>query len=322
MLGLKKSKRRMNMIIKEHTIRYIISTPNERERISDFGEVFLPNDLIVEGVITDERKFIMQIEDILIDHKLKARDLYFCVPDASAIIRHHSLPDQINWDEIKGYLYSQLGETVHLPFEAPVFDFVKLGMADGEKHILFVAYPEERLEQLRSSFKEAKLIPKAADLSSLSTYRFYEEQNEVSEGEHNLMVEWNADGIMLTFFHDGIPQFSRQMKSTLDRNGWKVRSEGEKTWVRWEGELDSLRNYVREQLKEITKILSFYKFSVKEGEADISKVILSGDWCYRKELEEQLEDFLKIPVQWMKLSGLNVELPNHFVDAVGLSYKK
>ncbi|MFC7061645.1 type IV pilus biogenesis protein PilM [Halobacillus seohaensis] len=322
MFKLKSSKHRLHMVVKNHAIRYVISKPFDKNSIVAFGESILPRDLIVEGVIQDSRRFEMQIEDILNHHRLKTKILYFAVPDSSVIIRHQKVPEQVEWDEVKGYLYSQLGESIHLPYENPVFDHANLGEYNGEKNVLFVAYPEERLNQLKDSFNEVKLKPEVAELTSFSVYRLYESYKKVPDEEHILIVEWNIDGIVLTVFNKGIPQFSRQMKSNLDHQSWKVTSNDSERWLEWRGTHSTIQGYVSDQLEEMSRIMNFYKFSVKEGKAEISKVLLTGDWTYRSELFETMNSRFSLLVETVELDQLEIDsLPNRFADVVGLSFK-
>ncbi|MBA2173445.1 pilus assembly protein PilM [Halobacillus locisalis] len=321
MFGWKKDKR-VHIVIKDHTVRYVIAPPADPSRIEAYGEEFLPNDMVQDGIIQHIRRFEMVVEDIVAKHRLKNAPLFFCVPDSSVILRHLSVPSEVEDDAIKGYLYQQLGETIHLPFEQPVFDYVKMSDDDREKEVFVVAYPQDKIQQMEESFVVSNLKPQAADLSSLSVYRVYEKLTFTTEDEHLLVVEWNIDGISLTAFHNGVPQFSRQMKSSLATNEWKSFSADGKHQLHWTGEIADIEGYVTDQLGELTRILNFYQFSVMKGQAAITRVVLAGDWAYFDELHNRVSERISVPVDTVSLDQLDIQLPDRYADAVGLIYKE
>ncbi|MCA0969929.1 pilus assembly protein PilM [Halobacillus litoralis] len=320
MFGWKKD-RRVHIVIKDHTLRYIVSPPNDPARIESYGEEFLPGDMVQDGRVQNLRRFEMVLEDIVSKHRLKNLPLYFCVPDSSVILRHISVPSDIEDEAIKGYLYQQLGESLHLPFEQPVFDFVKLSDDKREKEIFLVAYPQEKIAEMEESLSVAQFKPKSADLSSLSVYRVYEKLTFTTEGEHLLLVEWNVDGISVTAFHEGVPQFSRQMKTTLSKQDWKMFTADGESHLHWTGDLQDMEAYVTDQLGELSRILNFYQFSVTKGQAAITRIILSGDWAYFEDLQNRLSQRVDIPVDTISLELLHLSLPDRYTDAVGLIYK-
>ncbi len=321
MFGMK-NKIRLHVVIKDHCIRYAFSTHTSPQQLTAYGEVFLPRDLIKEGVIQDARRFEMQMEDILWKHKMRKASLFFTVPDASAIIRVHIVPGTLKQEEVKGYLYQQIGESLHLPFEQPVLDFGIIRSEGADTYILLVAYPEERVELLEKSFSQVRLIPKAAELSSLSIYRLYHKFKRVRREDHMLLIEWNVDGIVLTVFHNEIPQFSRHMKSTLLLDQWRYKKYEEQTRIYFEGKEMDLYAYVVDQLAEVERIMSFYKFSVTNGNADITNIVLSGDWPYFEELKQQAEDKFTVPVETIEPKELGFNFPAQYCDVIGLSLKE
>ncbi|WP_079479524.1 type IV pilus biogenesis protein PilM [Halobacillus salinus] len=320
MFGWKKDKR-VHIVIKDHTIRYVVAAAHNPSRIEAYGEEFLQGDILQDGVIQNLRRFEMVLEDIVAKHQLKNAPLYFCVPDSSVILRHLSVPSEVEDEAIKGYLYQQLGDSLHLPFEQPVFDFVKMSDDKREKEIFLVAYPQDKIEQMEESLTVANLKPKAADLSSLSVYRVYEQLSFTTEGEHLLIVEWNIDGISVTAFHEGVPQFSRQMKTTLDKKEWKMFTSDGEGHLHWTGDIQDLDGFVTDQIGEISRILDFYQFSVMKGNAAITRIVLAGDWAYGRTLHDQLAERVRVPVDTISLELLDLSLPDRYTDAVGLIYK-
>ncbi|RWZ59934.1 hypothetical protein EQV77_01145 [Halobacillus fulvus] len=320
MLGWKKD-RRLHMVIKDHTVRYFISPPSEPARMEAFGEEFLTADFMKDGFVQNLSHFEMFINEIVEKYRLKKTDLYFTVPDSSVILRHMTIPMHIKDDEVKGYFYKELGETIHLPYEWPVFDYAVLDDTENGKRVLLVAYPQKVIQQYEESFTESQLKPKAADLSSLSVYRVYEQVDLIDENEHLLVVEWSVNAISVTAFHKGIPQFSRQINSPLSPDLWKPFRDQERTHLHWTGEIPQLNAYVNDQIGELIRIMNFYQFSVTKGEAAITRIVLAGDWPYFNEMYDKMSEEMNVTVDRLSLHELGMNLPDYYADVVGLVYK-
>lgn len=61
----------------------------------------------------------------------------FLVPDSRLVIRKVAIPKDIKDDEIKGYLYLEMGTSIHLPFEEPIFDVVLLEETEEKRKFCY-----------------------------------------------------------------------------------------------------------------------------------------------------------------------------------------
>lgn len=324
MFGLHKSKKRVNIVLKDHVIRYMECESTGLQGVTNFGEKFLPLGVIEEGKVKDPTTLELILDELVRDNRWKNKTLYFCVPDASVVIRPQLVSLDLAEEEIKGYLYMQLGDQIHLPFERPVFDFKLLGEKDGQQEILMFAYPEDRVQTFEEVFKEADLKPVVADLSSLSLYRLYYSLDKAKQKDHLLSIQWNVDSIVLTVFHECRPQFIRYMRTSLDGEFWQEAEDGD-SGLAWIGEKSDLEGYEQDQLREVERIMSFYRFSVTQGEANVTNILLSGDWPNMEELYEHCKGRFDVPVEWFDLQSQHgqelASLPPRFADVYGLSIK-
>lgn len=310
------------MSIKNHVLRYVVTSENKSEEIIFSGEKYLPATMMQEGKVLDIRRFEHQVEDIVANYRLKNCPVNFCVPDSSVIVRHITIPEDIIDEEIKGHLYMEIGESIHFPFDDPVLDYEMIEENENGKKILVVAYPHNQLTQLEESLKESGLKPKVADISFLSTYRYYEKMHAQSLNENLLLVDWNKDGINVTAFHKGIPMFSRQMRSGLDSQDWRLKKMGEEYWLEWNGDPQDIESYTVDQLSELKRIMNFYQFSVMKGEASISKVLLGGDWVYLRDIKNRMSQMIDIPVEQLVAMGDDEITGVKYIDTLGLIYKR
>ena len=115
----------------------------------------------------------MILEECVDEWNLKGRRVRFIVPDSFVMIRRIPLPANPEDDEICGYLFMELGETIPMPFSNPVFGYVVVERKKEETVILLFAAPEEAVSHYTGLFEKVKLRPIAADVSSLCAYRLF-----------------------------------------------------------------------------------------------------------------------------------------------------
>lgn len=94
--------------------------------VNHFVETYLPEGIFVDGQIKDADKLAMILDQCMSDWGIQRKQVRFITPDAFISVRKVKVPADLKDDEIKGYLYLELGNNIHLPFEEPVFDFVPL----------------------------------------------------------------------------------------------------------------------------------------------------------------------------------------------------
>ncbi|WP_226583392.1 type IV pilus biogenesis protein PilM [Halobacillus litoralis] len=319
-MNLLKPNGRVNFVIKNHCIRYTYSTSPDKKQLDDSGEIHLPSHVMEDGKVKDLPEFTATIENFVENKGWKKKALYFTVPDHSVVIRPFDVPSSLKEDEMKGYLYMQLGETLHLPFENPSFDYIIINSGEEIMKLLLFAYPEEQIRTFERVFKQAKLKPKAADISALSIFRLYEQMEEWSAQDHLLVIDWNMDGCVLTVFHQDRPAFINHTRSPLPMNLWK-RERG--AYV-WQGQEGAPLDFTYDQINEIERIMDFYRFSVMNGKAGVSKVLITGDWPEKERVMQWVKE-KSIPAVTLDHSAILIENNDQrfdsYIDAVGLSMK-
>ena len=163
----------VNIIITDCCIRFLELKQAKPPVAAKWGERLLPNGLISNGKIQDYETLAMILEECVDEWKIRNRKVRFLIPESLVIIRKVMIPAEIQDDEMKGYLYLELGTSIHLPFEEPVFDTVVLSEENDKKEILLFAAPEEEVMEYSQLFSDVKLQPIEAEISPLALYRLY-----------------------------------------------------------------------------------------------------------------------------------------------------
>lgn len=289
---------RVNIVITNRKLRYTYHKSNKMEGLQKHGELELPPSVLEEGKIMDKALFSELIRQLVHEHKWKRKKLLFAVPDDTVVIRQLEVPAALSREEAKGYIETQLGNSIYLPFSNPAIAIDFLEKQDDKQHVLLFAYPKEKITDYVDVFEQQGLRPVVADLTSLSVYRYYMATRQETTQHHILLVHWNEDALVLTAFKENKPVFTRNMK------------------VEQATEEVDIERTIDEYLIEINRIIDFYQYSITKGDAQIELLLLSGDYPGLPILKQRFTESTLVVEDFT-----NGELPSKYTDVLGLAMK-
>jgi type IV pilus assembly protein PilM len=238
------------------------------------NERFLPPNIVRDGKIVDENIFRLIFEECVEEWRLKRKHVRFVVPDQYVVTRKLNIPSNVMDDEIIGHLYIELGSTIHLPFEDPVFDVHVLQRSEKTELVLF-ASPEEMVTDLSTIFEDNKLKPTVADVSSLCLYRLYYEFGQRNENDHLLIIHFDVSCITLSIFMGHVPVFVRTIAFPQDMKSWEISETN--TRLEWTGDIVQFNIFLEDFIKEVERIMNFFRYSLNQGNEEVKRVLLYGD---------------------------------------------
>ncbi|MCM2531504.1 pilus assembly protein PilM [Neobacillus pocheonensis] len=153
------------------------------------------------------------------------RSIRFLVPVPLVIIRKISIPADIQDDELKGYLYLELGSSIHFPFEEPVFDYYSLAENGITKDLLLFAAPEQQVMEYADLLTSLKLIPVAADISPLALSRLYYQLDKARKDEVLFTVQFDLTGVNLCIFDESMPYVMRHFSLPFNIEHWDIKRD-------------------------------------------------------------------------------------------------
>ncbi|WP_096202818.1 type IV pilus biogenesis protein PilM [Bacillus sp. FJAT-45350] len=316
---------RTSIIIKDHVIRYVHAKKPSLDSIRSFGERFLPEGVIREGQIIDRETLEIIFEECIEHWKIKRHAIQFCVPDSFVVVRNILIPKEVAEDDIRMHLHMEMGESIHLPFENPSFDFKLLGEKDGQKEILLIASPEKVVMELYEFLSELKLQPNVADVSSLSLYRLFTKVDKALSDEHLLLVQLDRSSINLTVFYSHKPMFTRHFRLNSDDEKWAIKGDVEMESLVWEGEIEEIDGQAEELITEVERVMNFYRFSVHKGKEGVNRIAITGDHPYLERMIDICKESFDLPVETLldvEIISATGAIPYQFHDTVGLMLKK
>jgi type IV pilus assembly protein PilM len=315
------NKQKINLIIQDHVIRYVDMKDPDLLEVKASGERYLPEGVIQDGTILDRESLYLILEECVADWGIRGREVQFLIPDGKLVIRKQQIPVETLKEEIKGYLYMELGSSIHLPFEDPLFDYDLLHENETSREIILFTASEQIMFDYTSLLEEVKLKPVVADASCVALYRLLFLKQLVSPEDHTLCLQFDIPAVQLSIFHQHKPQFFNHIKVENDMKGWNFRQNtNELQGIRWQGESGFVHGLIEDKLVEIERIINYYKFTINQGQQDISRIILTGEIPELSYIKERLESLLTIPVFLIDQS--DHPLPAQFNVMLGLGLKE
>lgn len=295
-------KKVINLVMNDHSIRYIELKQRNPIVVSAKGERFLPAGIISDGKIQDAETLSFILDECISDWGIKNREVRFLVPDSLVIIRKVMIPVDVKDDEIHGYLYLELGSSIHLPFDEPVFDTVPISVENNKREILLFAAPEEYVSEYSNLLKDARLKPVAADISPLAAYRLYHFLGLSEENENLMTIQFDLGVVSMCIFEGTIPIFMRHIPVEM-QSDWEVKlglsGTQELSFVE---DANEFVFQFEDIYKEITKLLDFYRYSLTHGENSITKILVNGDHPMMSKIISEMNERFEIQIATLEES--------------------
>jgi type IV pilus assembly protein PilM len=315
----------VNLVINDHSIRFVELKQSKPPAAQKWNERFLPPGIITDGRIVDLDTLTNILEECIDDWKINRRSVRFIVPDSLVIIRKVSIPVDIQDDEIKGYLYLELGSSIHLPFEEPVFDYYSLSNNGKTKDLLLFAAPEQFVMQYAELLSSLKLSPIAADISPLSLYRLYHHMELASEKEVLFTVQFDLTSVNLCIFEESVPLVMRQFALPFNIDNWEIKQDLSGSMeYKYSGDPEELVIQFEDIFKEVNKLLDFYRYTLSNNEKkDVTKFLLNGDHPMLTAIFDEMKERFDIPLERITFdSEAKGSVPANLLLSLGLALKE
>lgn len=313
----------INLVLNDHSIRYVELKQSNPPAVQKWGERFLTPGIITDGKIVDIDSLTNILEECVDDWKLQRRPIRFIVPDQLVIIRKVNVPADIQDDELKGYLYLELGSTIHLPFEEPVFDIYPLDNNGKSKELLLFAAPEQNVTEYSQLFSSVKLKPVAADISPLSLYRLYHQLELAEENETLFTIQFDLTSVNLSIFEGMVPVVMRPFALPFDVEKWDIKRDHFGLAIcKYTGDTDELAGQFEDILREISKLIDYYRYTLNNENHDINKFLLTGDHPMLQAIEDEMKERFELPVIGLNSTEKMDNTPDQLLLPLGLALKE
>jgi len=263
--------KRIGITIDAMGVRYVKLRKRKTWEIDVRGHLSIPEGILSEDQISNHDSLTLQLKAWAKAERLKGAHATLAVPVSQVIIRKMTIPS-VKAHELKQLVDFEVETALHLPFEDPVYDFIKVSHDDENTQILLYAAPKKYILGYVKVLEEAGIHVKAVEFSAIALARAIAEQQE-ELFEETLLVSVNEASLDVHMFQNGNPIFMRSI-TLYDRGDHE------------EGQLTS--DQISEIVAEISRMLSFYQYSIQEGTSRITHIMVTGTGEGRTQLCSEL----------------------------------
>lgn len=306
---LSRKARVATITIEEDAIRYVELKSASPLQLSAAEELYLPAGLIEDGKIADSEALQPILDEAVNQWGLSKKSVRFLAPDEFVIIRKVPYPEDVKPDELQGHFFIEMGSTVYLPFEDPVFDVVPYNADSEEPEAIIIASKESIVFSYEKAFSHAKLKPVVADITPLALYRLAYLQHGFNEEEHIMMIDLQSKKMTVSIFHGHYPLFMR----SVDLETANIISDDSSAM------LDAIET-------EAEKLANFYRYNMNAGEQGITKIICNDEMQDWNDLGIRFEERFSLPFLPIVTESISSDnsknVPARFNRAIGLALKE
>jgi len=304
------------LTIEDNAVRFVRLKSTEPLVVDVAEEVVLPPNTVVEGKIVDAETLVVILEGTLKEWGIAKRDVQFLAPDTYVMIRKVPYPEDVQPDELKGHFFIEIGSTIYLPFDDPVFDVVPCKLNEKSKEAILIASKESILNQYEDVFKQLKLNPVIADIGPLALYRLAYKMYQFTGDEHVLIADMHDGMLTVSIFHKHYPLFMRPVDLTQSADLSIV------------ADVHANNHSVTPTLivMELEKLINFYRYNLHNGNASITHLLVNGEYSDMEKLLSAIRERFSIEADRLLKRPLELQdgrqLPATFNRTIGLALKE
>ncbi|MDV6377228.1 pilus assembly protein PilM [Sporosarcina sp. GW1-11] len=309
-----RKKRIHSLTLDDDAIRYVRIKSRHPIVLDTAKELVLPPHVINEGRIANEEVLVQVLGEAVKDWNLVKRSVAFLAPDAFVIIRKVAYPETVQDEELKGHFFIEIGSTIYLPFDDPVFDVVPYITNGAQQEAILIASKESVMQSYETILEAVKTDPVVADIAPLSLYRLAYHEYAFEGTEHILLADLRGRSLTVSIFNNHYPLFIRTMELEVPLS----MTTGET--------LDEKQVEPMTIVMELEKLANFYRFNLAEGDSVITHLLWNGTYGQQELVLQMVRERLAIealPLVKERITCVDgTEVTADFHRVIGLALKE
>lgn len=312
----------LGMDLREKQINIAVVKMKKRPELVHVQVYNGEDDWIEEGRIKDPVLFVKFVKKILKTHLrglFNEKQVHVSIPTKHVILRKITFLPDLPEKELALLIENELGDSIHLPFERPTYDFVKVGtladtpteqedgvegstntldlLAEEEEKqpsgpksdILFLATDKDLTQDIEKGIMQSGFKPLAAEIRALSLHRLINHLHPSWLQETEIVLDIGLNSSDIHIFQDGTPTFTRNVE--VDKLNYYDQEDS----------FDEDR-FLEVITGEITRALNFYRYSLDHRNRHVKQLILMGE--FPSSLAEKLGERLDFPIAEVDYSAI------------------
>jgi len=276
------------------------------------ASVQLAKDAYGEGKILDETAFSLAFDELC--RKLKVRRGMTCavaLDETEVLSRKVEIPSSIPKDEIRGYLFMEIGSSIILPFDDVSFDYEVLGEDGVKTDVMLHAVSIELTKSLRAYMKKRGLALKKITPRSVAVANGVIRLSEIDPLQSTLLWHITPFSHQLLVLEEGQIRFIRSIELDLP---YQVGTKDGVVTYTYDGTGEMKANQLDDWLNELARFLDFYRYSLRTDGRAIDELYVSGT-------VPEVDDLVRMIQAESLVSVTRVEQPLAIAHGTPLSHQ-
>lgn len=277
--------------IEQTGIRYI-SFKNNNKQVHKKRFISLLPGMIVENQIADREALLDRLKQWVKNKGLRGSVVDLSIPPSQMIVRKMMIPS-IGDKQIDQLVKLEVETGLHLPFENPVYDYVITGQDEGQSQLIIFAAPRKVVQDYVDVLEAAGLRIRSVEVTATALARSIVAGygHEFSE---TMLIHLEQSLLDIYMFRSGNPVFMRTINLVDLTHEQPLNLQKELPFLAESEVAAASQEYLStEQVVEITaeisRMLSFYQYSLHDGSTRITEMLITGSPEMRVQLQQELQ---------------------------------
>lgn len=184
-------------------------------KLEKFGIKTIDPELIVDGTVMDAGRVVEAIKELLVEQKVKTKDVAISISGHSVIVKKITLPVMVE-DELEESIRWEAEQYIPFDISDVNIDFHILGVPEGgeaqdQMNVLLVAAKKDKLAEYTGLVTEAGLNPVVVDIDAFTLENMFGTNYDVREGEVIALINIGASMMNINILKGGTFAFTRDI---------------------------------------------------------------------------------------------------------------
>ncbi|MBW4081629.1 pilus assembly protein PilM [Paenibacillus sp. S150] len=278
--------------IEQTGIRYISFKNIQSKQVHKKRFMPLLPGMIVENQIADSEALYDRLRQWVKNKGLRGSAVNLSIPPSQMIIRKMAIPSTAE-KQIDQLVKLEVETGLHLPFENPVYDYVIAGQDENESQLIIFAAPRKVIQDYVDVVEDAGLRVKSVEVSATALARSIVAGYGHAFNE-TMLIHLEQSLLDIYMFRSGNPVFMRTINLVDLEHELPPNLSKEQPLLAEAEVAAASQDYLSsEQMLEITaeisRMLSFYQYSLHDGSTRITELLITGFPGLRNQLQQELQ---------------------------------
>lgn len=280
--------------------------------LQTFGVVELPSETVVDGALMNSARVVEAIQELILTHKIKNKNVALAISGHSVIIKKIPLPHMTR-EELEESIQWEAEQFIPFDIDDVNIDVQIVNEQSaqaGQMDVVLVAAKKDVVNEYTSVVIEAGLEPMVCDVDAFAVETMFEENYTLPEGETIALVNAGASKTNINIISNGISSFTRdlaiggnsiteeiQKQASVTQEEAEMLKTGQKQpdAVSESSVRQAIRIVAQSITSEVQRSIDFY--GATTAEPSPSRIYLTGGSAQVETLLDTLKERIQVPVE-------------------------